>query len=183
MENNNATHIEKIIASCLKGDKVAQYQLFNQYCNSMFIICNRIIQNNSDAEEVLQDAFVSAFSNIRKLKSATAFGSWLKQIVINRSINYVRSGKKIFFEELTADFPDTISSDSSIFQLKNETITEAVNQLPKGSQIIFILYLIEGYKHNEIAKMLNISVSTSKSQYIRAKSILKVKLTNIINER
>ena len=147
----------------------------------MFIICNRIINNRSDAEEVVQDAFVNAFLNIKKLKSPIAFGSWLKQIVINKSINFIRGNKKFIWTELPVNLVEEIPDESPIYKLDKRVVLDSVNNLSEGCRIIFLLHLVEGYKHREIAELLKISESTSKSQYQRAKKILRENLLQIIS--
>lgn len=149
----------------------------------MYAVCNRIVANSPDAEEVLQDAFVSAFTNINKLKSPPAFGSWLKQIVVRKSISFVRSDKKIYWESLPDTLTEPLPDDSSVYQLDKEIIEREINQLPEGCRIVFLLHLVESYKHREIAEMLNISISTSKSQYLRAKVLLKERLNKVLDER
>ncbi len=149
----------------------------------MYAVCNRIIPNDHDAEEVLQDAFVTAFSSIKKLKSPKAFGSWLKQIVVSKSIGFVRKKSKIYWESLPPGLCEPILDESPVYQIENGIIQKAITELPDGCRIVFVLYLIESYKHQEIADMLKVSVSTSKSQYQRAKALLKERLTKMIDER
>ena len=182
MNKINAKYNDDLIAKCKRGDSLAQHQLFIKYYDSMFAVCSRIVSNQTDAEEIIQDAFVVAFSKIKKLRATAAFGTWLKHIVVNLSINFVKRTKKIALEEYSDDFIDEIPDESPIYNLSKQTISGAVAQLPDGCRIIFGLYLLDNYKHHEIARLLNISVSTSKSQYQRAKYILKEKLTQIINE-
>lgn len=148
----------------------------------MFSICKRFIENNADAEEVLQDSFVKAFTKIRKLKDDSKFGSWLKRITINECINFINR-KKIAFEEFYENIqPENETADKES-KLDTETVREEIKKLPEGCKIIFNLYLIEDLKHKEIAKMLKISESTSKSQYQRAKQLLKSRLIKLNNER
>lgn len=147
----------------------------------MYAVCNRIVSNRFDAEEVLQDAFITAFTDIKKLKSSAAFGSWLKRIVVSKSINFLRSKEKIYWESLPIGLTEPIPDESPIYQIEKEIIEKEISMLPEGCRIIFVLHLIESYKHQEIANMLKISVSTSKSQYQRAKSLLKERLTNKID--
>ena len=182
MEKIRENHIADLIVECRNGKKSAQYQLFKRYFDSMFVVCNRIVSNQSDAEEVLQDAFVKVFFNLKKLKKPAAFGSWLKQTVINQSINFVKRSKQIKWEALPPDFAELNDDKNLVEQIDEKLVVHAVKQLPEGCRIVFVLHLVEGYKHHEIAKMLKISVSTSKSQYRRAKSILKVKLKQEIHE-
>jgi RNA polymerase sigma-70 factor (ECF subfamily) len=183
LKNKSVGHIADLVLKCREGQNLAQYQLFNKYYENMFVVCNRIVGNSADAEEIVQDAFVNAFYKIKELHEPAAFGSWLKQMVVNRSINFVKRRKKIKWEELLNDTAGDANEEEAIYKLDKDVVAAAVMQLPQGSRVVFTLYLIEGYKHHEIAAMLGISVSTSKSQYQRAKSILKEKLTKIVYER
>ena len=149
------------------------------YSDAMYSICRKFINNAADAEEILQDSFVKAFINLKKLKDNEKFGGWLKRITINECINFLNK-KKIIFEEY-----DTIKDNENSWkestitdsEVNPEIIKKAAEQLPDGCRIILNLYLLEGLKHKEIAKMLKISESTSKSQYQRAKQLLKMSLT------
>lgn len=138
--------------------------------NVAFRICNNVEQ----AEDLVQEAFVSAFKNLRSYKGTASFGAWLKRIVINTSLNYLRS-RKMEFDELndTAEYPESNSIDYEDQEMTVEKVKECIELLPDGYRIVLSLYLLEGYDHNEISEVLNISVSTSKSQYNRAKRKLK----------
>ena len=148
------------------------------YSDAMYSICRKYINNSADAEEILQDSFVKAFVNIKKLRNNEKFGGWLKRITINQCINFLNK-KKIIFEKY-----DTIKDDESNWkestitdsEVNPELIKKAVERLPEGCRIILNLHLIEGLKHKEIANMLKISESTSKSQYQRAKQLLKMSI-------
>ena len=144
----------------------------------MFSICRRFIDNNADAEEVLQDSFVKAFTKIGKLKDSPKFGSWLKRITINECVNFITK-KKIILEELTDSVQNRAYDDDGQFDINPEILKKEISNLPDGCRVIFNLYLIEEYRHKEIAKMLNITESTSKSQYQRAKQLLRNRLTSL----
>jgi RNA polymerase sigma-70 factor (ECF subfamily) len=182
LNSKEAEHIIDLVNRCKKGDKPSQYRLYMMYADAMFAICKRFTVNKPDAEEVLQDAFVKAFSKIKKLKDERNFGTWLKRITINENINFIRK-KKICFEELPENLSTSVETNDSIFEADEETIKNAIEGLPDGCRVIFNLYLMENHKHKEIARMLEISESTSKSQYQRAKQLLKEKLTRALNER
>ena len=175
MNSAEIDHITTLVSRCKKGDKPAQYQIYLEYADAMFNICKRFVSNHADAEDLLQDAFVKAFTGLHKLKSNRNFGGWLKKITVHECLNYLKK-KKIVFDEIqdiSGEIPET--GDEQI-KIDNEALNKAIAGLPEGSRIIFNLYLIEDYKHKEITRMLGISVSTSKSQYARAKRLLKKKL-------
>ena len=182
MNLKKGEHKTDLVNNCKKGDKPAQYRLYLAYADSMFAICKRLVANQADAEEILQDAFVKAYAKINKLKDNRKFGGWLKTITINECVNFINK-KKILFDELPANLSVEEETDNAVFEIDRETVMGAIAGLPEGGRVIFNLYLIEGHKHKEIARMLKISESTSKSQYQRAKQMLKEKLTAIINER
>lgn len=176
MNSAEIDHKAELVNRCRKGEKSAHYGLYLEYADAMFSICNRLIPNPTDAEEILQDAFVKAYTKLNKLKDNRKFGGWLKTITINECLNFLKK-KKVAYDELSQSFTDTEEMVDDGIQIDRETLREAINGLPKGSRIIFNLYLIEGYKHKEIARMLGISESTSKSQYARAKQLLKENLS------
>ncbi|TAD99716.1 MAG: RNA polymerase sigma factor [Bacteroidetes bacterium] len=172
---------QSAIDLCMKGDRKAQYEVYRQYAKAMFNICVRIIGREDEAEDVLQEAFLKAFSKIDTYKGTSAFGAWLKKIVVNEAINYVKTKKMAFMsiEDSGFDVQEESKLDEMQLVMQIEQIRKAIQLLPDGFRIVFSLYLLEGYDHNEISDILGISVSTSKSQYNRA----KVKLKDILKER
>jgi len=148
----------------------------------MYNIAIRLLANKMDAEDVLQEAFVAAFGKLDKFREESTFGAWLKRIVINHCINFLKSKKQIF-DDLNNQSVTIADVDQADLHAEHdlEAVHEAIKTLPDGARAVFNLFLLEGYKHLEIATMLNISESTSKSQYQRAKLLLKEKL--VINEK
>ena len=145
----------------------------------MFNVCFRIVNDREDAEDVLQDAFITAFKNLKSYKGDASFGAWLKRIMINMSINFV---KKKHLDTLSLDeqYENIREEESTHEQVYSvEAIHKAIQQLPDGYRMVFSLYLLEGYDHGEIAEILNITESTSKSQYNRS----KVKLRELIKKQ
>jgi len=167
-----------LIEGCLQNDRVAQYKLYGLYSKAMLNVAYRICNDMAQAEDLLQDSFVSAFKNLKSYKGTASFGSWLKRIVINTCLNYLRS-KKLELDELTDDANPPVEEavDFSGQELVVEQIKDGITQLPTGYRIVISLYLLEGYDHKEIAEVLGISVSTSKSQYNRAKRKLRDNLS------
>ncbi len=147
----------------------------------MYNICIRIIPNKQDAEDILQDAFIAAFRNLEGFKGESSFGAWLKRIVINHSLNFIKKQKPGFVQ---VDESFEIPDNNEIEEATNPAdVHHAIKELPEGARVILSLHLLEDYKHREIAEMLNISESTSKSQYLRAKSLLREKLKNTVYEK
>ena len=131
--------------------------------------------NKQDAEDVLQDAFFQAYININKLRSIDRFGAWIKKIVINQCLKFLRS--RILFTDIDSiNQEDENVSDDDINEYSMQQINDEIQELPDGCRIIFNLFLLENYTHKDIAEMLNISESTSKSQYQRARKLLQKRL-------
>ncbi len=146
----------------------------------MFHISYRLLQNREDAEEIVQNAFITVFSDIHKLKKTASFGSWLKKIVVHQSLNQIRKKKPEFIEVENLDLCE--SEDVPETLISPHLLWEFINELPLGSRTIIQLYLVESYKHREIADMLKISISTSKSQYQRAINLLRKKCEEVHHE-
>jgi RNA polymerase sigma-70 factor (ECF subfamily) len=131
--------------------------------------------NKQDAEDILQDAFFQAYINIKQLKSIDSFGAWIKKIVINQSIKFLRS--RVFYIDIdSVNKEHEENSDDDIQEYSMQQINKEIQELPDGCRIVFNLFLLEEYTHKEIAEMLNISESTSKSQYHRARQLLQKQL-------
>jgi RNA polymerase sigma-70 factor (ECF subfamily) len=174
---------EQVILRCKRGDRKAQYEIYKLYAKAMYNICLRITGNSLEAEDVLQEAFLIVFEKIESYRNEAAFGAWLKRIVINAALNQVRKRKLQFLEiEESDDYEDDSYQEAGIAEetsYQAEQIRKAIAQLPDGFRIVFSLYLLEGYDHQEIAEIMGISVSTSKSQYNRAKKKLQEILKKI----
>jgi RNA polymerase sigma factor (sigma-70 family) len=161
---------EKIIDRCRQGDVKAQYILYKQYSKAMYNIAVRFLNNKMDAEDILQESFITAFEKLSELTNNIAFGSWLKRIVINNSITQVRKNHFEFTD--IADYQFVEENTEEDFNIDPALIHDAIKELPSGGRTILVLYALEGYKHREIAEMLGVSESTSKTQYKRALDLL-----------
>lgn len=164
-----------IIERSKKGNRQAQYQLYKQYSRAMFNICYRMMNDKEDAEDMLQEAFSEAFRRLDSFRYESTFGAWLKMIVINKCINEIKRKKTPleFFEDMSPFEDEKDITDTEESGLSADKIKKAMGALPKGSRMIFSLYLLEGYDHQEISQILNISESNSKTQYMRAKQRIK----------
>lgn len=142
-----------------------------------------MMQNKEDAEDMLQDAFADAFKRMSGFRFESTFGAWLKRIVINRCINELRRKKANlqYFEDMHV-FAQKAVEETELIGLSVERVRKAMETLPSGSRMIFSLYLLEGYDHNEISEILDVSVSNSKTQYMRARQRVKEVLTQHENE-
>ena len=137
----------------------------------MYNICLRMTGNKQDSEDILQEAFYRAFVNIGKLKKMESFGAWLKKIVVNQCILFLR--KQIHYVDVEFSDENLNDEEDWMHEISMNEINKEIQQLPDGSRIVFNLFLLENYSHKQIAEMLEISESTSKSQYHRAKNILR----------
>jgi len=164
---------DDVIERCLDGDQEAQRQLYNLYSKAMYNICYRMTNDADDAQDVLQEAFISAFNNLASYKGTASFGAWIKRIVVNKAINFIRSKKMNLVPIDEVEPASEIEINDESLYLDVQRIKSAVAKLPDGYRIVFSLYLLEGYDHKEIAGILGITESTSKSQYNRAKGKLR----------
>jgi RNA polymerase sigma-70 factor (ECF subfamily) len=158
-----------LIADSIKGSNKARYQLYQLYSKAMFNVCFRMMNTREDAEDMLQEAFIQAFQKLETFRNESSFGTWLKTITIHTCINALNKRKLDlkYFDEMHRF--DAVEEEPGEALYTTENIVEAMNQLPEGGRIVFSLYLLEGYDHGEIAQILNITESTSKTQYMRAK--------------
>jgi RNA polymerase sigma factor (sigma-70 family) len=170
---NDTFHIDTdIIDRCRRGDAKAQFILYKQYSKAMYNIAIRFTNNKMDAEDILQDSFVMAFEKLPGLQDTASFPAWLKKIVVNKCIDQIRKNR-ISFENLDENMSENHTADDEPdFTIDPAIVHNSVKNLPGGSRTILILHALEGYKHREIASMLGISESTSKSQYPRALGLL-----------
>lgn len=168
----------QLILDCIKGKRNAQYKLYQQYSKGMYSVCKRMITDEMEAEDVLQNSFVDVFTKLSSFKHESTPGAWIKRIVVNNCINHIRK-RKIEFREFdnNMEVEDAVQDDISNM-LNVQAIKQAMTKLPDGYRIVFSLYALEGYDHSEIAEILSITESTSKSQYSRSRS----KLCQIIKE-
>jgi RNA polymerase sigma-70 factor (ECF subfamily) len=164
-----------IIEGCKMGDPKSQYLLYKNYSKAMYNIAIRFLNNKMDAEDVLQESFIKAFERIDELSETKAFGSWLKRIVINNCLSLIRK-KKIHFEDMDDDISEGLADDGITVTVDPALVHSEIKKLPEGSRTVLILYALEGYLHKEIAEMLGITESTSRTQYKRALGLLNKSL-------
>ena len=165
---------KNIIERCKRGNARAQYELYNQYAKAMLNTCCRMMNNRENAEDILQESFSEAFRKLDTFRYESTFGAWLKRIVVNRCINELKRKKADlqFFDDMS-QFEKTTFEEEANIEMDVKSIKKVMQELPNGSRMIFSLYLLEGYDHREIAQILDVSESNSKSQYMRAKRKIK----------
>lgn len=166
-----------LIEDCIKENRAAQKALYERYCRKMMVVCQRYAKSTQEAEDILQDGFIKVFANIKSFRGDSRLDTWMTRIMINTALNAQR--QKLYLIPMVdvegIDLREEEQVSLSGIHLK-ELIT-MVQSLPDGCRLVFNLFAIEGYSHKEIGAMLSISEGTSKSQYNRAKSLLKVKLS------
>jgi RNA polymerase sigma factor (sigma-70 family) len=173
--NLEAVYVDKhynLVVECKQGSKKACYELYKLYAKAMLNVAFRIVGNIAEAEDVLQEAFVDAFAKLKDFRQDTTFGLWLKQIVVNRSINLLRKRKLDLVDmegEQLENIADEAYNDDEEIKYQASQVKDAIQQLPEGYRLVISLYLLEGYDHEEISQVLNISENTSRTQFLRAK--------------
>lgn len=161
-----------IIEACRRHDRKAEKKLFERYAPTMLGVCRRYVKTKEDSEDILLEAFFKVFANIHQFKGEGSFEGWIRRIVVNESLMFLRK-KHNFHIRVELTQLDIKTGSTVIDRLAAEDILFLLSQLPIGYRTIFNLYVIEGYKHREIAEMLDISINTSKSQLILAKKRLR----------
>ncbi len=174
-----------IIEQCKQNDRTAQLQLYNQYCDGMLAVAMRFVKDSMEAEDIVQEAFIKAFSKLNQYKAEVTFGAWLKRIVINKSIDCLKS-KKQHLQELEEVHLKVVDDNYENEWLVDDAITLdeiklAIQNLPDKYRYVVMLYLVEGYDHQEISEILNITEVASRTQLSRGKSKLKEQLKPIKN--
>ncbi|WP_127844662.1 RNA polymerase sigma factor [Psychroflexus aestuariivivens] len=174
----------KIIQQCLKGNRKAQLQLYNKYCDAMLKLAYRYLQQQDLAEDAMQEAFIKAFKNLHKYDGSSTFGAWLKRIVIHQAIDDLR--KNIRFLELDEN-SEISTTDEHNWEVEDhcavEDVKHALEQLPEKYKLVLKLFLMEGYDHEEISEILGISINASRTQLHRGKILLKAELKHRNYER
>lgn len=175
MEKIKTNNFDDLARRCKQGDESAFAELYYQYSKTLYNSIYRILGQKGEAEEVLQDSFISAFNQIESFENQSHFGNWIKRVAINKSISLLRKREvQLFSIENDHDVTDENTIDEDEYEYKLEEVKKAINQLPMGYRTVVNLYAVEGIPQEEIAELLGISHSTVRSQYHRAKiTILK----------
>lgn len=175
-------HIDDLVVLCLKGNSLAQMEVYNRYYKAMYNTALRIVKQTDEAEDIMQEAFLTAFTKLHTFKGDANFGAWLKRIVVNQSITKFR--KQVYHEDIE-DFkltktPDEENEDSneSYVHLKAKEVLETIKSLKSSYSTALNLHFIEGYDYEEIAEILDISYANSRTLISRAKESLRKKMMN-----
>jgi RNA polymerase sigma factor (sigma-70 family) len=172
---------QDLIDACRTGDRAAQFRIYKLYYKAMFNTSLRIVNDTAEAEDIMQESFLDAFQRLNSYTGEGSFGSWLKRIVINRSLDFLRKTKEmVSFDEVAYEIPEVIEENrEEEIQFQVVEVKRAISQLPDEYRVIVSLFLLEGYDHDEISQILNISNQLSRTRYSRARQkllgLLKVK--------
>lgn len=176
---NKAIDEETLIKRCVKREHKAQKALYDQFASKMMGVCRRYLSNLEEAEEALSNGFIKVFTNLEGYESKGSFEGWIRKIMVRECLMYIRS-KKTFVEYTDQiEKHDTQIAFGADLELDKEELMTLIDELPDGYRTVFNMYAIEGYKHQEIATMLNISESTSKTQLLRARKLLQTKIEEL----
>lgn len=163
-----------IVEQCKRNDRKAQMALYRKYSQGMYCVAMRFLKNGDDAEDILQEAFIKAFRKIDQYKGDVSFGAWLKKIVVNQSLDFLKS-KQLKMVELEEGYMQVV--DDGDWSVDDEVTVQdallAIERLPWKYREVIQLFLIEGYDHNEISEILNISQTTSRTRLLRGKGHLR----------
>ena len=176
--------LDEIIKGCKQNKLKYQKKLYERYKDKMFAICVRYAKSIEEAEDVFQEAFVKVFKNIHQYNYKGSFDGWIRRIFVNTAItNYKVNKKRYYQEEIDVTDYERETFDVNESEFTMDELMKAISELPVGYRTVFNLYAVEGYKHKEIAEMLDIDINTSKSQYSRAKKILRERLSEMAKLR
>lgn len=172
----------ELIEGCLRQNRQAQQSLYQLFASKMYALCCRYVKDRMEAEDVLVMSFTKIFERIGQFKGEGSFEGWIRRVVVNESLTYLRKNKSMYLEtdiEEAAYEPDYQKLET---QLETEDLMKMIEELPIGYRTVFNMHAIDGYNHNEIAEQLGISENTSKSQLSRARSLLQKKLVDLEKE-
>lgn len=164
----------ELVDRCKNDDRKAQLKLYERYCDGMFRVAMRFVKNPDDAEDVLQEAFIKAFQKLHQFSAEVTFGAWLKRIVVNQSIDFLKSKKqKVMaldenYMHIAMDEDWSVDDGITIDEVK-----QAMESLPEKYKYVVLMYLVEGFDHQEISQVLNLTETTCRTRLLRGKTFLK----------
>ena len=171
----------ELINGCIRENAACQKEVFNRYAGHMLGVSQRYARNPDDAEDILQDAFIKVFNKIGQFKFEGSFEGWIRKIVVNTALkkySLIRYSKEMTGYEIN-DSNEWQIGPAAYSHLTEKDLLALINSLPDGYRLIFNLYVIEGYQHEEIAKMLGIQPGTSRSQLVKARAMLQKQILQL----
>jgi RNA polymerase sigma-70 factor (ECF subfamily) len=169
----------ELIKNSIKGDELCQKALFERFAGKMMTVCRRYAIDEMEAEDMMQDGFIRMFNKLDQFKFQGSFEGWLRRIMVNTAIRHCQR-RKITYDESSLSKSENINEEPVVYDgLNEEEILKLIAQLPNGYRMVFNLYVIEGYSHDEIANMLKIEAGTSRSQLVKARKLLQQAIINM----
>lgn len=165
---------------CTTGDREAQRVLFTQHSRLMMTVCLRYADNRQEAEDMLQEGFIKVFAHINQYEGKGALGGWIRKVMVNTALNYLRQQKhhRKLADVEAAEEVEALDSDA-VESMSADDLIKLISTMPSGYRTVFNLFAVEGYSHKEISEMMNITESTSKTQFLKARNWLMKNLTSI----
>ncbi len=168
-----------LVIECVKGNPRAQRMLFDRFSSKMLGVCLRYAKDSEQADDILQDGFVKVFTKLKDFKNEGSLEGWIRRVMVNTALDQIRKNGKTLGDVSVDDVQYKIENNDHIAeQLMAEDLLKLINSMPDGYKVVFNMFAIEGYTHNEIADTLGISESTSKSQYSRARAYLRERISD-----
>ncbi len=163
-----------VVEQCKQNNRKAQVKLYKQYCDGMYCVAMRFVKNADDAEDVLQESFIKAFQKIDQFKGEVTFGAWLKRIVVNKSIDFLKK-KQEKLVTLDETYMHVVEDDNWNVapEISMDQVRSAIEKLPENYKYVVLMFLLEGYDHTEISEVLNITHTTCRTRLLRGKAYLK----------
>ena len=174
---SNSKKLDQLVKACIKQDRKAQRALYDRYAPLMHTVCLRYVHESAEAEDVLLKGFMKVFQNLKNFRSEGSLEGWIRRIVVNEALMFIRRNKNMYLEVDVEEAKEAKSVHAD--HLAEQDLMQLIAELPVGYRTVFNLYAVEGYSHQEIAEMLDISEGTSKSQLSRARHILKAKVEKL----
>ena len=172
---------EELIRGCIRQEASCQKEVYNRYASRMLGVCNRYARNAADAEDILQDAFIKIFNKMHQFKFEGSFEGWIRRIMVNTALKKYslrRYEKEVVGYEIT-DRDEAVIEPHAYAHLTQKEILDLINNLPDGYRLIFNLFVVEGFPHEEIAAMLHIQPGTSRSQLVKARNMLQKQILQL----
>lgn len=174
----------RLIAACKQGKLWARKEVYDMYAPSMMALCKRYVSDSDDAKDVLQDGFLKIFMQIDQFSGSGPFGAWIRRIFVNTALDFLRTKNRLKERETTLPYVSELSVTNPVMpDVTADDLLDCIAELPATYRTVFNLFAIEGYRHQEIALMLNIQESTSRSHFFRARQLLQEKVTQLMKER
>ena len=173
---------KEIIEGCIIKNRIVQKILYDMYAPKFYTICLRYVNNKVEADDILQEGFLKIFNNISSFSKENSFEGWMRKIIINTALSYYKKNKK-FYNQVSVENIENETFLFEEFDFTQEELLGIIQSLPSGYRTTFNLFAIDGYKHKEIANMLKIDESTSKSQFFRARKTIQQKLKELSKEK